>query len=308
MPDTIILHVGYPKTGTSSLQWFLHDRRGDLRAQDVYYPVSGQVEGEHAHHRLAFALAENAYQTVSGRERKALFDDLRAEVDRCGCGTVLLSSELFLSRLELIQASDEFGQLLEGRQLRVVCVLRSQETFLESLYRQFILDPTVRFGGSPEAFLKAYRTVGDYHTSLSAWADFAGRDNLVPLIYEQALDSGGLIRRFCGLLGIDTSHLAPRDFDVWRNVTHDAVTLEILRMANRSPDLTRDQRSAVMRHARTFAEATRNLPLPDRMMSAEDLAQIRAAFAESNRRLADDFVHQRLDGFWFPRTPAQGGT
>ena len=300
---TVILHIGYPKTGTSSLQWFLHARRDDLRAQGVYYPLTGQT-GEHAHHKLAFALAENAYQAVSDHERTALFKDLMGEIDQCGCGTVLLSSELFLSRLELIRASDEFRELLEGRQLRVVCVLRSQETFLESLYRQFILDPTVRFTGPPEAFLEAFPMVGDYHTSLSAWAEFAGREALVPMVYEQALHSGGLIPGFCHLLGVDTSHLTGGDFDVWRNVTHDnALGIELVRMANHYPDLTQDQRLAVARHARAFAESTRDLPLPKRVMSADHLDRVRAMFTDPNRRLAEDFVHQPLDGFWFPRMP-----
>jgi hypothetical protein len=300
---TVVMHIGYPKTGTSSLQWFFHARRDDLRAQGVYYPLTGQTE-EHAHHRLAFALAENAYEEVGRRERKVLFEDLAAEISQCGCDTVLLSSELFLSRLELIRASAEFSQLFEAKQLRVVCVLRSQETFLESLYRQFILDPTVRFAGPPETFLETYGTVGEYHTKLSAWADFVGKDNLVMMIYEQAVHSGGLIPSFCHLLGVDVGHLAAGDFDVWRNVTHNNVSgIEFMRMANRFPDLTPEQRLAWARQARTVAESTPDIPLPNRLMSATHLEQIRAMFADSNRRLAEDFVHQPLDDFWFPPTP-----
>ena len=300
---TVILHIGLPKAGSTSLQSFLHDRRDELQAQDVYYPLTGQVEWEHAHHKLVFALAENAHQAVSGRERKALFDDLTAEIDQCGCSTVVLSSELFLTRQGIVGASEEFRQLLEGRQLRVVCVLRSQETFLESLYRQFVFDQEKRFAGPPEAFLEDHSKVGDYHLFLSTWADFAGRDNLVPIIYEQALHAGGLINVFCRLLGVDTDHLAPGDGEVWQRVGDSALVIEIMKMANRCPDLTQDQRLAVRRHVRTLAESTRDLPLPKRLMSAEHLDQIHAMFIDSNRRLSDDFVHQPLDGFWFPRTP-----
>lgn len=298
MTQTLILHIGYPKTGTSSLQWFLHGRRDDLQRQGVYYPLTGQ-DDEHAHHKLALALSADAGQ------RAALFADLMAEIDQCGCDTVVLSSELWLGRLELIQASEEFKRLFEGRRLRVPVVLRSQETFLESLYRQFILDPTILFWDTPEAFLKAYPLAGQYHMILSAWAGFVGKDTLETVIYEQAVRGEGLIPRFCRLVGFDISHIAPADLEVWRNVTHEnALGIEIVRAANLHPDLTHHQRLEVRAHARAFAEATRHLPLPKRLMSAEALDQMRAMLTESNRRLAEDFVHQPLDGFWFP---ANGG-
>lgn len=302
MTQTLILHIGYPKTGTSSLQWFLHSQREQLRRQGVYYPLAGQ-DDEHAHHRLAFALAANPYETVTASRRVALFDELTSEVARCGCDTVLLSSELFLGRLELIQASAEFQRLLAGRRAQVLCVLRSQETFLESLYRQFILDAQVRFADSFDAFLEAYPMAGEYHAILNAWAGFVGKENVATMIYEQAVHAGGLLRAFCRKLGVDTSHLAPADLDVWRNVTHDnTLGIEIVRMANRCLDLTIEQRLEVARHARTFAESTRHLPLPKRMLSAEQLQHIRSKLLETNRRLAEDFVHQPLDGFWFPQT------
>jgi hypothetical protein len=300
---TIVLHIGLPKAGSTSLQSFLHARRDELRAQDVYYPLTGQAEWEHAHHTLVFALSENAYQAVSGGQRMALFDELRAEIDQCGCSTVVLSSELFQSRLELIRASDEFKQLFEGKQLRVVCVLRSQERFLESLYRQFIIDPDIRFAGPPQAFLEAHPTDGFYHRSLSAWADFVGRDNLVPLIYEQAVHAGGLIQAFCRVLGVDTAHIAAGHLDVWDRASHNALVIETMRIANRCGDLTPEQRLAYRQAVGKFAESTRNLPLPKRLFSDQDLDQIHAMFTDSNRRLAEDFVHQPLDGFWFPRTP-----
>jgi len=305
VPQTVVLHIGYPKTGTSSLQWFLHARREDLRRQGVYYPLAGQ-DSEHAHHRLALALSANPYETVNPDARAALFADLATEIDRCGCDRVLLSSELFMGRLELIQASAEFARLFEDRDVRVVCVLRSQETFLESLYRQFILDAQVRFADTFDAFLEAYPMAGEYHAILTAWSAFVGRENIVPLVYEQAVHGEGLLRGFCRLLGVDTDHLTAADLDVWHHVTHDtALGIEIVRFANRCPDLTLDQRLEVGRVAKAFAEQTRHLPLPKGMLSREQLDRIRATLLDSNHRLAADFVHQPLDGFWFSRDGAR---
>src|SRR5687768_10506522 len=48
---TIILHIGLPKSGSTALQGFLQARRDELRAHDVYYPLTGQIEWEPAHHK-----------------------------------------------------------------------------------------------------------------------------------------------------------------------------------------------------------------------------------------------------------------
>ena len=206
MTQTLVLHIGFPKTGTSSLQWFFNTMRDELRRQDVYYPLTGQGS-DFAHHQFAFSLADNAYERWETQARSGLFRKLSEEIDGCGCTTVLLSSELFLERLELIQASPEFASILSGRNLRVICCLRSQETFLESLYRQFILDAKVRFSDTPEAFFKNYSTAGEYHAILTAWSGFAGKAALVPVIYEQAVNAGGLIASFCRLLNVSTADL-----------------------------------------------------------------------------------------------------
>jgi len=296
---TLILHIGYPKTGTSSLQWFLNAWRDELRRQDVYYPLAGQGS-DYAHHKLAFSLAANAYESWETRERTALFKQLTEEIDGCGCSTIVISSELFLGRLELIQASEEFQGLLAGKKLKVVCCLRSQETFLESLYRQFILDPTVKFSDTPEVFLKDYPMAGEYHAILTAWSGLVGKDTLVPLIYEQAVNSGGLLATFCRLLNVDTAHLPADDLDARKNVTtENALGIEIVRMSNAVPDLSIEQRLEIGRAARAFAESTGHLPLPKRIFSDVHLERIHSLFADTNRRLAEDFVHQPLNGFWF---------
>jgi hypothetical protein len=298
--QTIVLHIGYSKTGTSSLQWFLNARREELRQQDVYYPLVGQ-DSEHAHHKLALSLSANPYEAFSARARTALLGALEAEIEQCGCRTVVLSSELFIDRVELVQGSAEFTRLLAGRNLRVICVLRSQETFLDSLYRQLILDPAVRLSEAPETFLKTYGPIAQYHTYLTAWTNFVGKDKLLPIIYEQAVHSEGLIRRFCRALGVATSHLSAAETDVWRNATRDSpVVAEIMRVANRCPDVTPEQRLDVLRHAMTFAESIQHVPLPRRLLSDDHLALVRSLLGENNRRLAEDFVHQPLDGFWFP--------
>lgn len=299
---TIILHIGYPKTGTSSLQWFLHTHREAIHEQGVYYPLTGQA-ADHAHHELAFSLGANARQSGNGDQPAKLFEALRSEIDHCGADTVVLSSEVFLGNLEPLQASREFAGILDGRALRVICFVRRQATFLESLYRQFIWDPGIRFAGPPEAFIDAYPVAGDYHGPLTMWNAWMGGSNMVTAVYEQAQHSGGCIRTFCRLVGLDVAGLPQADFEVRRNtaVASTAAT-EMMRAGNGYAQLSSNERLEFARLATEFARATSHLPLPKALFTTSDIARIEARYLESNHRLAEDFVHQPLDGMWFRET------
>jgi hypothetical protein len=296
---SIVLHIGYPKTATSSIQWFLDRHRDSLRAQGVCYPATGQVD-DHAHHKLAFSLEDNAYERWSDADRTRLFDDLAAEIDASDADTIVLSSELFLYRLEPIQRSAEFARILNGRPLRVICFLRKQTTFMESLYRHFIWDAAMRFAEGPDAFLARYPFAGDYHMTLGAWAAFVGKDRIVPVIYEQARNGEGCVKAFCRLIGIDPERFPADDFHVRHNVTvAPNVVTEIVRIANGCPELSREQLIELTARAREFGSAIDHLPVPRRLFGSDLVARVEAMYLESNRKLSDEFVRQPLEGAWF---------
>jgi hypothetical protein len=299
---TIILHIGYPKTGTTSLQWFLHTHRETIREQGFYYPLTGQAP-DHAHHGLAFALGARERFRQADNEPALLFQTLASEIDGCGAETVVLSSEVFLANLERLKTSPEFTGILEGRTLRVICFVRRQATFLESLYRQFIWDPNIRFAGNPREFIDAYPMAGDYHGPLSIWNEWAGAGTISTAVYEQAQRDRGCIVKFCELAGLDVSRLPAADFDVRRNIAvASSATTEMMRTVNGCADLSADQRQDFTRRAVAFAQATSQLPLPRALFTPDDIAYIEARYLESNRKLAEEFVHQPLDGMWFRDT------
>src|SRR5688572_8309485 len=109
---TLVLHIGYPKTATSSIQWCLHANRDRLRDRGVYYPLTGQFL-DHSHNRLAFTLFENLHERFTDADRDALFASLADEIDGCGCETVVLSSELLVRQLDAFRRSPSVMNLLE---------------------------------------------------------------------------------------------------------------------------------------------------------------------------------------------------
>jgi hypothetical protein len=77
------------------------------------------------------------------------------------------------------------------------------------------------------------------------------------------------------------------------------VSTEIMRIVNTYSGLSAEQRGELASRARAFDAATDQWPIPANIFSAEHRARIEALYQESNRRLAEDFVRQPLDGFWF---------
>jgi hypothetical protein len=292
--STLVLHIGYPKTGTTAVQAFLNANRDALRSRGVCYPATGQSD-DHSHNRLVLGL--------TGSHDDGMAAALGGEIEQANCQTVVLSSELFLYRLEaLVSPSRHLSQILSGHTLRAVCYVRRQDSFLESLYRQFVWDPGSRLSLDADDFLNSeYSNAGDYYVAVNAWAGFIGKTNFTPIVYEQALRSGGCIRAFCRAVGIDTDGLV--DLDVQRNVNpSDRLSTEIMRVVNTFTELAEKDRVEIARGALGLDRVARDMPIPKRLFSGEQVAAIERRFMESNRRLADEYVRQPLDGFWFSET------
>jgi hypothetical protein len=86
----LILHIGLPKTGTSSLQHYLAGNAGELSGQRICYPKTGRRSV--AHHDLAAACR---YVLPVGGAFKDLRRDFAAEV--AAYDRVIVSSEGFAS-------------------------------------------------------------------------------------------------------------------------------------------------------------------------------------------------------------------
>jgi hypothetical protein len=116
----ILLHMGMPKTGSTSLQHSLHAASGMLRERGIFYPQFGNRTI--AHHLLLllhqspsqmspFFLARNGGPKVAVENARAAWEMLRREVRRRRPEVLVLSSEL------LIQPEDPATKVKIANQL-----------------------------------------------------------------------------------------------------------------------------------------------------------------------------------------------
>ena len=148
----LILHIGRHKTGTSSIQHFLHDNREELKARGVIYPRP--VGAAAAHHGIALALAASRDMT-----KYQLFLKSLRPLEQ----TVVLSSEGF-QRLLARQANQFFAPY--RRDMRAVTYLREQFSYAWSSYCQNVLANI--YAGPFDTALREYRP--KYLTFLKRWS------------------------------------------------------------------------------------------------------------------------------------------
>lgn len=240
MQTRAILHIGTHKTGTSSLQTFLQHNLSGLQKRGIFYAVPRG-------HRNANFLFKDL-SLGEGREARAFMEDSDERAHRICAHTILLSAEAFY-------AMTTFRQLLEGkvvdeyrssevraiRRVRaaipqawavtVICYLRRQDLFLESIYNQY-----VKSAGYPGA-------IGDFQVLAEPALDYAAHLNLWRAVFPNARFvvrsheglAKGIVNDFLAtVLALeDHSDLTRRDIHVNERLGRDV--LEYKRILNRIP-------------------------------------------------------------------------
>ncbi len=179
MTQTLYIHIGMPKTGTTSLQFFMHRNKATLKKQDVYYPATMRDPLPTAtQHRYV-----NEFMRQQQRNRDEgkpvsghVINRVAQEIERQGFAKNVISEELFSYDPEFSAAY--LGRFAKKLDAKVVVFLRRQDTWAESMYAQ-----SVRGGytGTFEEFIQARSTVDrlDFVKFLGHWAKHFGAENVI---------------------------------------------------------------------------------------------------------------------------------
>jgi hypothetical protein len=178
---TLFLHIGMPRTGTTSLQGFLAGRGAVLEAAGYEYPELGRDEQGIAHHTLGWDVLAHGAQSRAGSE-------LLERVARANGNTIVSTETL----------SNGLAAAMDVVDVEVVIVLRRMDQMLASMYLF-----QVRNGDDPEA-------VDEFSARRLPWIDQVfgnlrdlrlSRDWPSPVIltYRPGRDSTALILRAIGL-------------------------------------------------------------------------------------------------------------
>lgn len=220
MTESIVLHVGTHKTGSTSLQHFLHDHRdGLLAASGIAYPPGLVIPSSHAELPLVAIRPDLMWparlrfpETRDPRWLAVAATRIRAHLDSAPHPVTVLSHE-DLSYLRFDEEAATLRSALGARPVHVVVFLRDPAAFLFS-YRAQLAATGFPPSDDPSSF--AYAAPGSWLADFDALTDAYrrgfGADSVTVLDYDAALEvDGSAIPAFTDLLGIDRSSLPPLD-------------------------------------------------------------------------------------------------
>lgn len=197
MKPRLIVHIGTPKTGTSSIQKSLFDGRGRLRAEvKAHYGATDRGSTHTKHISLTRAATGND-ATKQATEYRGVMEDFQ----RSGCDTLILSEEELSAPKERISAF--FKRFVPHFDIEVICYLRRQDYFIESLYNQIMrmrgyqgIPPITEFWRD-----ERFRERLQYHRLLSWWADVPAK--VIALDFSREVKDVGLLPSFLRAAGLE---------------------------------------------------------------------------------------------------------
>ena len=187
---TIYLHIGMPKTGTSSLQKVLFNNREKLLENGYLYPMSGirhnakEIEDRYCHNLLALSF-------LDFKEKNDLlsqfptWEGLKTEIDSINPKDVIISAEAF-TFYDVFYKTETIAKvkdLLINYKIKIIIYLRKQDDFLESCYRYMVNIGACRVG--IKEFFNEIKHMFNYYQILENWADIFGYENIIVRRFDQ---------------------------------------------------------------------------------------------------------------------------
>lgn len=191
--DTMLahVHIGAQKTGSTSIQVFLHENRAALARLGVLYPLSvtdNAVQGL----GLPLMCSHNPLAHVP---LPSLFPVLKSELQRSALPRVIISAENLHGELRTPQRVAELREFLRAlgcREVYIIVYLREQGALQASWDSQIIRhgDRKTNAPFMPEHSPYVAAAL-DHATALQRWAAIFGEDSLRVRLFEREAWAGG---------------------------------------------------------------------------------------------------------------------
>ncbi|MDX8396810.1 MAG: hypothetical protein R8K49_00670 [Mariprofundaceae bacterium] len=227
----LIIHVGTPKTGTTSLQTYLAKKQGKLRRKGILYPHNlDKLQNSTAPKHQWF---EKNLVTTNLQSLLENFTNIISQVKN-DTHTIILSSEgLYNYWWDFPDASkdtlSELGKLFD---IEVWVWFREPLAFIESYYKQCIRNPQVVSNpcyGKDLSFaemldIKWFSQHLNYQGFVSECHELFGKNNIAVFNYD-----GDVVQEIINKLGLDT----PNDNPTPRqNRSLNNASIELLKTIN----------------------------------------------------------------------------
>lgn len=300
MFDKCILHIGTEKTGTTSIQEFLHANRTDLLEQGFYIPRS-MGRREHVGLVCLFAASQKRFSTRTTlghhtieqveNHKRQLNEEIRAEMmDAAVAGrTLVVSAERFFTVISSAREIEELGSFLYEycREVEIICYIRPQHEFAISMF-----STNIKNGISQSAVLPDLaRNVGmarkcDYDGVISFWETFLPDAKFkIGRFVKNSLVDGDVVADFSRAAGISSEKL------LWPKRQNEALSWKAQLFAiNLNAHMMGMPREKFLKNRRKIFRILRNnFSGPGILPARAAAAAFFENFTDSNERLRSRF-------------------
>lgn len=300
---TLYLHIGTPKTGTTSLQNFCYSNRETFKKFGYCYPILpfsyyGKRPDRNALFLNGVVFDEKGRRDLEEEERRmqagfAMIREAFEEFDH-----VFLSDEaVWMTGFR--RKSDVWKRLREesekgGYTVKIVVYLRRQDEFVESWWNQRVKIDLIKYNTMKwEEFLEsaADDSMPDYYKCLSIIAGELGKENIIVRRFARSeFENGSIQHDFMHVIGLGWSEefVLPEEKE-YLNARLKGNAIEVKRVINTIPELTRPDnqffRSVALADTKVAGEQ-----YPCAMFSAEEACAYVQRFEESNRRVVEEYL------------------
>lgn len=286
MKTRLYLHIGHPKTGTTSIQNYLLQNEPLLRARGYLYPMAGRRHDTHPVHFRLFPIT--FYHQDENNKAIGEMESLRREVARERPAAVVVSCEIAFA-----EQADGLREAFRDFDVSILYYIRRQDQWIASFYAQ--RTKYAKMAEFRPLRGMALEWIPPYLQTIRRFALAFGRENVRVRPFEKnAWFNGDLLQDFLKEIGLDPAGFPPSETPLNESLKPDYLKFALV--CNQLP-LTRPEAAKLRRAIVALSDAEAKAPsIP--LLDDETRLRILERCAEDNARIASDFLG-RADGILF---------
>ncbi len=302
---TLYLHIGTPKTGTTSLQHFCHDNQQKLAEKGYFYPEFDFEYANKGKYRNGLFL-EAVYLDDEGKrlkdKEKENFNNGLEELTKLFkiYDNIILSDEgiwtACFSRKRgkrLMHQLQEYA-LTSGCQIKIIVYLRRQDEYVLSWYNQLVKHSiTTKNTLTWDEYINNYDQYInlDYLGCLRKLKNIFGMENIIVKRFDKNYFTGGsLFSDFLDIFGItfeDSFYTKEKRNNLNTRLSENAC--EIKRIINETTKMNTNETRKFECILREFSPVSEK-SYPCSMMSEEESNGLMQLYELSNQKIADRYI------------------
>jgi hypothetical protein len=189
----IIIHIGMPKTGTTSIQNALYSNRNLLLKEGVLIPETGRFnQQDEAHHAFFYALTHNKqviktpFNPEDCKTFKYYVDELKKEIANHKPRLTILSSEMVWHPVAFNEEClTKLREYLPNYHIKILVFLRNIDKHTMSMYAQRVSGPQ-KFSGTIYDHISEFMDmkIWDYNDRLDTLSKIFGHESVIVHWYD----------------------------------------------------------------------------------------------------------------------------